>query len=152
MVWDDSAKGYNPESLIIDRFGLNYDFIEENGFAWIDNLITGSGGCIAKEVDGEIIQGKTAGGKPHQNFKMAYAQDYLRKYGVRKCEANAIVVLPDIAQDLVRSSIESYLGEESIGRFDEKRVRIKNELDHFLDKSGSRDLIEQVFENIEYWD
>ena len=35
--------GWSPENLIIDRFGLNYDFIMENRLSWIDGLETGSG-------------------------------------------------------------------------------------------------------------
>lgn len=29
-------------------------------------------------------------GKEHQNFKLPYLQEYVKKYGVRKCEANAV--------------------------------------------------------------
>ena len=148
IEWEDGTLGYNPEDLIIDRFGLNYDFIIENDFTWIDNLITGSGGEIAKLVDGEIVQGKAKSGKPHPNFPMAYAQEYLQKYGVRKCEANAIVVLPDTAQDLVRSSIENYIGSDAKNRFKEKRDIVKDELEKFLDESGSGELLDQIFNNI----
>ena len=34
------AMKYDANNLIIDRFGLNYDFIEEHGLSWIENLIT----------------------------------------------------------------------------------------------------------------
>ncbi len=37
------AVGWHPDNLIIDRFGLNYDFIQEHNLTWIDNLETGSG-------------------------------------------------------------------------------------------------------------
>ena len=40
------AVGWFPDNLIIDRFGLNYDFIEENNLTWIDNLETSSGGRL----------------------------------------------------------------------------------------------------------
>lgn len=134
IEWEDGALGYDPEDLIIDRFGLNYDFIIENDFTWIDNLITGSGKNLASPG--------------HKNFKMPYVQDYLRKIGERKCEANAIVVLPDTAQGLVRSSIESYIGSDAKNRFKEKRDTIKYELEKFLDKSGSSELLDQIFDKI----
>jgi len=41
--WEDGTPGYDPSNLIIDRFGLNRDFIDKHGLTWIDNLITGSG-------------------------------------------------------------------------------------------------------------
>jgi hypothetical protein len=134
IEWEDGTSGYDPKDLIIDRFGLNYDFIQEHGFAWIDNLITGSGKNLADPG--------------HKNHKMPYVQQYLREVGERKCEANAIVVLPDVAQELVASAIESYLGESAIYRFEAKRDKVEEELDLFLENSNSRDLINQVFDKI----
>jgi hypothetical protein len=43
----EKAVGWSPDKLIIDRFGLDYDFIEANGLTWIDNLETGSGKSLA---------------------------------------------------------------------------------------------------------
>jgi len=37
------AVGWLPDNLIIERFGLDFDFIEANGLVWIDNLETSSG-------------------------------------------------------------------------------------------------------------
>jgi hypothetical protein len=37
------AVGWRPDNLIIDRFGLNFDFIQANGLTWIDNLETSTG-------------------------------------------------------------------------------------------------------------
>lgn len=135
IEWEDHTLGYDPENLIIDRFGLNYDFIEKNNFTWIDNLITGSGKNLADLT--------------HKNFHMSYVQDYLRDIGEQKCEANAIVVLPNIAQDLVRSSIEKYLGGMVKDRFRIKRNAVKKELETFLKESGSNDLLDQIFDKIE---
>jgi len=135
IEWEDGETGYDPENLVIDRFGLNFDFIIENRFTWIDNLITGSGKNLASPT--------------HKNFKMPYVQEYLKSIGERKCEANAIVVLPDIAQELVRNAIESYLGSDAKDRFKEKREAVKEELESFLEDSGSGELIDQVFDNID---
>src|SRR5690606_12998175 len=41
------AGGWSPDHLVVDRFGLNFDFIEEHRLSWIGNLETGSGGNLA---------------------------------------------------------------------------------------------------------
>jgi len=135
ITWEDGTKGYDPSDLIIDRFGLNHDFIQDNGFTWIDNLITGSGKNLASPS--------------HKNYAMPYVREYLSTFGERKCEANAIVVLPQVARQLVRDTIEGYLGEWAKDRFEAKREAVKEELGNFLDVSGSRKLLEEVLENIE---
>ena len=69
------AIGWRPENLIIDRFGLNLDFIETQALTWIDNLETSSG----RRLDDPR----------HQDHGKPYVQDYIQRYGVRKVEANA---------------------------------------------------------------
>ena len=135
IEWSDYSYGYDPENLTIDRFGLNYDFIEENGFTWIDNLITGSGKNLASPA--------------HKNFKMPYVQNYLSEFGERKCEANAIIVFPQIARDFVRGIIEDYLGGEAKNRFQLKRQQVRDELNIFLEESGSGNLLQDIFDKIE---
>jgi len=135
VEWSDGVEGYDPYDLIVDRFGLNYDFIEENGFTWIDNLTTGSGKNLASPL--------------HKNFKMPYVQKYLKEIGERKCEANAIVVLPKVARDFVRGIIESYVGVGAKNRFSHKRQLVRDELKEFLDDSGSGLLLKQIFDNID---
>lgn len=39
--------GWSPKDVVIDRFGLNADFIEQHGLSWIENLHTGSGKDLA---------------------------------------------------------------------------------------------------------
>lgn len=136
VEWEDGTEGYDPEGLEIVRFGLNYDFIEMHKLSWINNLITGSKGFIAEEVDGQIIQGKTKQGKPHPNFKMNYAKEYLKRFGVRKCEANAIVTIPIIARRFVDDVIKGYLGKDAGKRFLAKRQAIRNEVQAFRKKTG----------------
>lgn len=108
IVWEDGTEGFDPRYLIIDRFGLNYDFIKEKKLTWIDNLITG-GKKNGRELD--------LSDESHPNHNLPYVQDYIKKIGVRKCEANAIVVDPQGARDLVQGTIEEYLGEGALGRF-----------------------------------
>jgi len=122
ITWDDGLKGYDPSGLIIDRFGLNYGFIEANGLTWIDNLITGSKRSLADPT--------------HKNHHMSYVQEYLETIGERKCEANAIVAMPEEARDLVREAIEKYVGPDAKERFEEKRQAVRDEFDVFMDESG----------------
>lgn len=135
IEWNDGFEGYNPENLIIERFGLNYDFIIDNGYTWIDNLITGSGSNLASTS--------------HPNNKLPYVRDYLREIGERKCEANAIVTTPREAKRLIEDAIHSYLGEDAKERFDEKR-RVANELYvEKLDKLGVKAAIEAAIQKID---
>lgn len=132
VTWSDGMTGYDPSTLIIHRFGLNYDFIVDNNLTWIDNLITGSGRNLASPT--------------HKNYHMEYVQEYLAKYGERKCEANAVVTMPQSAQQLVTQAIEEFLGEDAIQRFTAKREAVSDELDEYLDESGIRDRLDDVRE------
>lgn len=137
IVWEDGERGYDPADLKIHRFGLNYDFIKKNGYTWIDNLITGSGGELAIELpDGSYAPGQTKDGNQHKNFELPYLQDYLNSYGVRKCEANAIVTTPDAARDYVREEIEKWVGPDALHRFEIKREEVKIEYEKRLLDSG----------------
>jgi len=135
VKWSDGLPGYKPYKLIIERFGLNFDFIEQNNLTWIDNLITGSGKNLASPS--------------HRNFNMEYVQQYLSEIGERKCEANAVVTMPDSARDLIRKTIEGYLGEDALDRFEERRQAIRDELDAYLDNSGVGDKLDGIIDEID---
>ncbi len=121
IVWSDGVTGYDPSNLIIDRFGLNYDFITQNNLVWIDNLITGSGKNLASPS--------------HKNNRMPYMQEYLSRYGERKVEANAILANRDTGIQLCRNAIEKYLGNDALSRFHQKRKEIQNEVREFRTKT-----------------
>lgn len=107
MMFDlSSAVGWAPDDLIIKRFGLNKDFIEENGLTWIDNLETGSGGNLDDEN--------------HSDNGKEYVQSYIAEHGVRKCEANALVVQPELGRQLCRDAILEYLDEDSPEDYEDK--------------------------------
>jgi len=67
---------------------------------------------------------------------LPYVQDYLRKYGVRKCEANAIVINPKQGRNLCRETIEKYLGTDAIRRFQRKKRKIAQIIDKFRKDTG----------------
>lgn len=92
------ATGWNPDSLIIERFGLNKEDIDKYDLTWIENLRTGSG-------------------------RESRDDAYIRKYGRRKCESNALFKNDETlkaAEELCRKAIEKYFGSDAIGRFESK--------------------------------
>jgi hypothetical protein len=108
------AVGWDPENLIIDRFGLNADFIAANGLAWIDNLETGSGGDLSDPR--------------HRDHKHYYVQDYLRRFGARKVEANALVVRPKEGRMLCQQAILRYLPEDAITAYRERLAEVQEKV------------------------
>jgi hypothetical protein len=68
---EDLAKavGWHPRKLHVERFGLNYKFIRQQGLTWIDNLETGSGGRLDDPR--------------HQDHHKDYVQSYLKEFGAQ---------------------------------------------------------------------
>lgn len=135
IEWEDSLTGYDPQDLIIIRFGLDADFIEKHKITWINNLITGSG--------------KDLGSPNHKNHSMSYVQEYIGKFGVRKCEANAIVPMPKIARKLVEDTIKEYLGKDAEQRFLDKRQAVRDEVQKFRKKTGLDKSLNKALEMID---
>jgi hypothetical protein len=130
--WSNGESGYNPRDLRIERFGLNYDFIEDNGYTWIDNLITGSGKDLADPN--------------HKNHGLGYVQEYLSEIGERKCEANAVVTTPDEAQQMCRDAIESFVGSDALDRFADKRAQVDQDYDDLLERLDLKERITKIIE------
>jgi hypothetical protein len=91
---------WNPSHLIIDRFGLNADFINANGLTWIDGLETSSGSNLADPN--------------HEDHSKPYVQNYLERFGARKVEANALVVRAEQGRQLCRDAIVKYIDKDGI--------------------------------------
>lgn len=132
--WTDGERGYNPSGLEIVRFGLDYDFIIKNKLTWIDNLITGSG--------------KDLGDAGHPNHDLPYVQNYLDTVGRRKCEANSIVVIPEMGRELCEKSIQKFLGKDAEKRFKNKRKKVKEDIDELLAASGAGSSIREAIEQL----
>jgi hypothetical protein len=115
MLLDMSkATGWNPRNLIVSRFGLNEDFIDDNNLTWIDNLETSS----RKQLDDPN----------HDDHNKAYVQDYIELYGARKCEANALVVEPELGRQLCRDAILEHVPADAPQRYQRKLTRVRNQL------------------------
>ena len=79
----------------IRRFGLTAEFIDHAGLLWIDGLETSSGDDLASPR--------------HKQHGQSYVQSYLKRFGARKCEANALITNPEAARALMRSTIWEWL-------------------------------------------
>lgn len=108
------AVGPLPRNLVISRFGLNEDFIDDNNLTWIDNLETSSG-ALLDDPD-------------HRDHDKAYVQEYIELFGVRKCEANALVVEPELGRQLCRDAILEYVPADAVARYERRLTRARNKL------------------------
>jgi hypothetical protein len=108
------AVGWTPENLVIIRFGLDADFIDRHGLTWIDNLETSSG---------QLLDDPN-----HPDHDKQYVQDYIHRFGVRKCEANALVVEPDIGRALIRAAILEHIPANAVECYQRKLDRVRKRL------------------------
>lgn len=125
----ERGTGWSPEGLIIDRFGLNAEDIEEYGLMWIENLRTSSG-------------------------RRSRDWQYRETYGERKCESNALFKNDktlEAGEQICRKAIEKYYGGDALKRFTEKEEASKENLkDVYADpvwKSVS-DSLDQLVEQL----
>jgi hypothetical protein len=108
----EKAVGWSPLDLVIDRFGLDYKFIQAHSLTWIDGLETSSGRSLADPK--------------HPDHQKSYVQAYLKRFGGRKVEANALVARPEAGRKLCRQAILKYVPEIAIAVY-ERRLAIKRE-------------------------
>lgn len=116
------ATGYDPKNLIIDHFGLGYDFIQKHGLTWIDNLESGSGKVPDKS-------------KKH-------VAEYIAKYGERKCEANAVLVREREVLELLEDTIRKYL-PDPFASYDKAIQETRERVRLVMDELGMKDSIKQ---------
>jgi hypothetical protein len=55
-------------------------------------------------------------------------QDYIREYGKRKVEANALVVLPEIGRQLCRDAILRFIPADAPEKYRRKLDRVRLQL------------------------
>jgi hypothetical protein len=121
--------GWHPDNLTIERFGLNEDFIAKHDLTWIDNLITSSGVCLSDPK--------------HDDHSKSYVQDYIAKYGVRKVEANALVVAPEAGRALCREAIMKHIDLDGVDEYhaavEEKRDELAEVISRLMRGEESED-------------
>jgi hypothetical protein len=116
-----SAVRWSPRNLVIDRFGLDYDFIEREGLTWINNLQTTKGEYPLND-------------KRHPDHYKPYVQSYLRDYGVRKVESDALLKVPEIGRELCRQAILKYVPASAPRRYRVELAPVRAELRRELDR------------------
>jgi hypothetical protein len=116
----ERAVGWSPDDLIIDRFGLDYDFIERERLTWIKNLATSKGEYPLDH-------------KRHPDHDKSYVQNYLREYGVRKVESDALLKTPEAGRELCRQAILKYVPASATRRYQKKLIPVRTELRRELD-------------------
>jgi hypothetical protein len=91
----------------LDYFGLHADQIEENNLVWIEGLVTGG-----KDKDGKK---RDLSDPKHTDYKKPYVQNYLKQYGARKVEANAVFGGGvDLGRDILRETIGKYISVDDV--------------------------------------
>lgn len=122
--------GWDPKNLKVDRFGLNRDFVESAGLTWIDNMLSSKG----KEPDYD---------SPVVKRYIAYVG------GKRKCEANALVVRPDLAEQLVEDAVQKYLGKNPFPAYDAAIEEGRDEVVMMMDNLGVQSSIDDWLAQLE---
>jgi hypothetical protein len=115
--YDDlsNAVGWSPRNLIIERFGLDYDFIIAQRLTWIDNLERGGGKHPLNDPR-------------HNDHLKPYVQSYLEQFGARKCEANALVTRPGAGRELCQAAILRHIDQDGIREYESNLAEIREEL------------------------
>src|SRR5262249_34149938 len=115
------AVGWSPDNLIIERFGLDYDFIEREQLTWIDNLAT-------SKDESQLDDNR------HPDPNKDYVQDYLRKFGPRRVEADALLKVPELGRELCRQAILKYVPTNAPRRYRAKLKPVRAEMRRALDR------------------
>ena len=111
---------FDLDAVEIERFGLNADFIEQHGLSWTEGLITGSG--------------KDLGDPSHRKNGDHDVQDYIRRFGQRKVEADALVTRPQAGRDLCERTILQYIDLDGIAKYEHERRQKRQEMRQALDR------------------
>jgi hypothetical protein len=123
----EGGTGWNPDKLIVERFGLNYEDIEKHGLTWIENLKTGSG-------------------------RESRDHSYIQRFGVKKCESNALFKNDEAlkaGEQICRNAIEKYYGSDARERFKHKEEPAKQKLKEVYDSPVWPSFVEKINELIE---
>jgi hypothetical protein len=115
------AVGWWPDNLIIDRFGLDIGFIRKQRLTWINNLATSNG---KYPLDDER----------HPDHNKPYVQTYLKAYGPRKVESDALLKVPEIGRELCRQAILKYVPASAPRRYHAQLRPMREELRRELDR------------------
>jgi hypothetical protein len=111
---------FDLDEVVIERFGLNADFIEQHRLSWTQGLITGSG--------------KDLGDPSHRKNGDHDVQDYIRRFGKRKVEADALVTRPSAGRALCESAILKFIDQDGAAEYEQERLKRQGEMRIALDR------------------
>jgi hypothetical protein len=75
---------------------------------------------LAEAVGWSPAKGKRLDDPKHRDHDKDYVQGYIASFGARKCEANALVVAPDLGRNLFRDAILEHVPEDAPARHRER--------------------------------
>lgn len=127
--------GRYGDAIIVDRFGLNHDFVKEHDLTWVDNLETGSGRDLCSPS--------------HPDHDKDYVQDWLRTHGCRKVEANALVAHPEAGQALFEDTVAEYLGDDPLSEYEADLEDDREAISDRLDELGVGDPMRSALDDLE---
>lgn len=94
-----------PEFDVVN-IGLTEEQIDDMGLMRINNLETGGGKDLASPN--------------HADFNKTYVQDYIERFGIWKCEANALVSNPAAAQNMLEDAINEFIPQAHLSDIRER--------------------------------
>jgi hypothetical protein len=111
----ERATGWNPDNMIIERFGLNKEQIDKFKLSWIPNLQTSKG---------------------HEPKRTRKVVRYIKEIGEKKCEIESLFKNDETlraAEQICRDAIEKYYGPDAKERFQKKELESKGKLHDVYD-------------------
>lgn len=118
--WGD----FDLDAVVIERFGLNADFIKRHRLSWTANLVTGGG--------------KDLGDAEHPYHHHRDVQAYIKQHGRKKVEADALVTRPQAGRALCEAAILRYVDEGGIKKHERAVKRERKQMRVALDRMLGR--------------
>ncbi len=120
------ATDVDPSFIELDIFGLTYEYIVEHELLWVDNLETGN-----KELN---KRGIGLDHPKHPDHQKKYVQEYIKKYGARKVEANALMKDVKAARRLLEDTILKYISSYALYDYEKSLIDTRAELKKAVEK------------------
>lgn len=146
---------YDATNLIIDRVGLNKKFVGDNNIPWINNLITAHGKDIEVCYKHYLKTGEKfridSNGKRIKKSKIDnYEISYIKKFGIRKVEALAILpekIEKEAIKDL-ENTIKKYLGKNPFQEYNRKLKETQFKVEEISNKIQLKDVVDDLIKEI----
>lgn len=122
----EEATGWNPNNMIIERFGLTDEQIVRFRLSWVNNL-------------------QTSSGREAKSTRKVIA--YIQRHGERKCEMESLYKDDETtraAEQICREAIEKYLGCDAKERFRKKEEESKAKLSIVYDSPVWKQLNDEL--------